>query len=345
MNFSSAVLTQLAIHYIGNKSQSIHLSAHPLSLQPELSEKLQAWLLGPFNKISEKFEFTHPESLQYNEVFNYVKSLFADPGQFIPCTHQVARHLHEQSDHPRIRDGELYVAHFRNIAVGERLLEGVGIFKSENKSGFFETEMEEGKYNLQYREGVPVNKIDKGCLVINDNRESSLPVYIIDNQNKGEEAWYWTGGFLQVKPAADNYQHTKNFLTVTKQFITEHLADRENISRMDQVKMLDESVSYFKEKEQFDVNEFNQKVFSDPQLIESFQEYGNSYLQHNNVQLADSFEINNAAVKKQSRIFKSVLKLDRNFHIYIHGNRDLIEQGYDEMTGKRFYKIYFDEES
>ena len=39
------------------------------------------------------------------------------------------------------------------------------------------------------------------------------------------------------------------------------------------------------------------------------------------------------------------LKLDKNFHIYIHGNRELIEKGYDEARGEHFYKIYFKEES
>ena len=49
------------------------------------------------------------------------------------------------------------------------------------------------------------------------------------------------------------------------------------------------------------------------------------------------------AVKKQAKIFKSVLKLDKNFHIYIHGNREMIEQGV-EKDGRKFYKIYFEKE-
>jgi len=43
-------------------------------------------------------------------------------------------------------------------------------------------------------------------------------------------------------------------------------------------------------------------------------------------------------------VFKSVIKLDKNFHIYVHGDRELIEKGYDEAMGKHFYKIYFDVE-
>lgn len=29
--------------------------------------------------------------------------------------------------------------------------------------------------------------------------------------------------------------------------------------------------------------------------------------------------------KKQNRSFKSIIRLDKNFHIYIHGDRKLIE--------------------
>lgn len=345
INFSNAVLAELAVHYVGNKSQALHLTSDPFELSDVLREQLKNSFLNPFAKNEEKYEFTHQESLQYNEAYNYISAVFSNKDEFIASGQRLARHLHNCSDHPKIKGGELYIALFKNIAVGERLLDAVGIFKSENKAGFFEVDVNAEFCRLEYKEGMPANKIEKACLVINDPAGATLPVYIIDNQNKSEEAQFWTAGFLQVHPAADNYHHTKNFLTVTKQFITEQLSDREDITRIDQVNMLDKSVGYFKEKEQFDINEFNNAVFKDPEIIESFQQYGTTFLQQNNMLLADQFEINNAAVKKQSRIFKSVLKLDKNFHIYIHGNRDMIEQGYDELTGKKYYKLYFDEES
>ena len=79
-------------------------------------------------------------------------------------------------------------------------------------------------------------------------------------------------------------------------------------------------------------------------MIKSFQTYDESYRQSHEVNIEDSFEISPQAVKKQARVFKTVLKLDKNFHIYIHGNRDLIEQGV-EKDGRKFYKIYFNEEN
>jgi hypothetical protein len=62
------------------------------------------------------------------------------------------------------------------------------------------------------------------------------------------------------------------------------------------------------------------------------------------VEWDESFDIDLAAVKKQGKVFKSILKLDKNFHIYIHGRQDLIERGFDEAKGKHFYKVYFEQE-
>ena len=70
----------------------------------------------------------------------------------------------------------------------------------------------------------------------------------------------------------------------------------------------------------------------------------NEFESDKNMQLQDSFKVSNAAVKQQKGIFKSVIKLDKNFHIYVHGNRKMIERGEDEM-GRKFYKLYYNNET
>ncbi len=87
-----------------------------------------------------------------------------------------------------------------------------------------------------------------------------------------------------------------------------------------------------------------EEVFQDSGIIKSFRNFDNTYRQENKIDITDSFDISPQAVKKQARVFKSVLKLDKNFHIYIHGNRDMIEQGVDQ-DGRKFYKIYYDKEN
>jgi hypothetical protein len=80
-----------------------------------------------------------------------------------------------------------------------------------------------------------------------------------------------------------------------------------------------------------------------PEVIESFNQYKSAYQQEYDIDIVDDFSISDSAVKKQARIFKNVIKLDKNFHIYVHGDRNLIERGTDK-NGK-FYKIYYREEN
>jgi hypothetical protein len=79
-------------------------------------------------------------------------------------------------------------------------------------------------------------------------------------------------------------------------------------------------------------------------VIKSFKKFKNDFQNENDLEIVSEFDISSPAVKRQSKVFKSVLKLDRNFHIYIHGDKDLIEKGVDE-DGRKFYKIYYREES
>jgi hypothetical protein len=102
-------------------------------------------------------------------------------------------------------------------------------------------------------------------------------------------------------------------------------------------------VEYFKEHEEFDKEEFTEKVFQDPGVIESFNSFDTMQREESNIEIADNFEINEKAVKRQQGVFKSVLKLDKNFHVYIHGDKELIERGVEE-DGRKYYKIYYEEE-
>ena len=91
------------------------------------------------------------------------------------------------------------------------------------------------------------------------------------------------------------------------------------------------------------MDEFATEVIDNTKAIESFKVYKSNYEEEFDTEIADTFAISNAAVKKQARVFKSVLKLDKNFHIYIHGNNELIEKGVDE-AGRKYYKIFYENE-
>ena len=130
-----------------------------------------------------------------------------------------------------------------------------------------------------------------------------------------------------------------------KSFVTDKMPEDFDVSKTDQIDLLNRSATYFKKNENFDINAFTSDVIQDEGLIDAFKSYKNTFQEDSNLPIVDEFEISTPAVKKYSKVFKSVLKLDRNFHIYIHGDKDLIEKGRDDASGMNFYKIFYKEES
>jgi len=81
------------------------------------------------------------------------------------------------------------------------------------------------------------------------------------------------------------------------------------------------------------------------EVIDSFKNYKNTYADENRVSFEESFNINPSAVKKQAKNFKRIIKLDKNFHIYIHGKREFVEKGFDGDRGLHYYKLFYEEEN
>ncbi len=119
----------------------------------------------------------------------------------------------------------------------------------------------------------------------------------------------------------------------------EELSQQTDISKADQVDFLNKSVEYFKKNDNFDMVSFAKEVIGKPEVIETFNQFNSDYEFARELAIMEKFAISESAVKKQARAIKSVIKLDKNFHIYVHGDRDMIEQGTDE-EGRKYYKIY-----
>jgi hypothetical protein len=345
MDFSNTRINKLSVHYIGNQSndEELILSVQTLDTDALLAEKLCGFFLNKFPAVFEAYQFYHPSSLSYNEVYNFSLDILKKETPFHELSRSIARHLFSCSTHPKVNAGELYVCHFENCELNGKSTDAVGIFKTETKNGFFEVQNKQNSFEIQYKEGIDINKIDKACLILNSEKENGFLVYIIDNQNRGEEAKYWRDNFLGLKQISNEFHQTREFLSMTKSFVTKQLPEEFEVDKTDKIDLLNRSVEYFKSNETFDKSDFEQEVLQNEDLIDSFQKYDNSYRADRELNFSDGFDISAPAVRKQARVFKSVLKLDKNFHIYIHGNRELIEKGVDQ-NGRKFYKIYFEDE-
>jgi hypothetical protein len=171
-----------------------------------------------------------------------------------------------------------------------------------------------------------------------------MKYFTIVAEHRSNDAIYWTDYFLQLKPRSDDYHKTKNVLSFCKKFITKELPEEMEITKSEQANYLNKSIQFFKERDSFDLEDFSREVIEKPELIEKFNTSTTKYSSNIDLNIRDPFTISDKAVKKQTRVFKSVLKLDKNFHIYIHGNSELIKQGIDD-DGRKYYKIFYDYES
>lgn len=304
---------------------------------------LTKYFLSTFNE-NEHYHFTHLSDINLNEVFTYVTKIFDDPGSFIANSALLASFLYSKSTHAKVKEGEFYVAMFDQVPLGTEYKQAIGIFKSENKENFLKVFTHGQSLEVISEEGININRVDKGCLVFKTERAHGYTVCVVDAVNKQNEAQYWVTDFLQVQPNADSYHNTDKYLGLCKQFITNEYAEKFEISKSEQIDLLNRSIDYFKTKDQFSIDDFAEEVIHHADVIDTFKEFKKTYETVKNFEIDDQFDIHLSAVKKQAKVFKAVLKLDKNFHIYIHGRNDLIEKGYDELTGKNFYKLYYDEE-
>ena len=343
----SAIETKIkyiSLHKVGNKlrDENCVFAKSTLSIQDDLKEILINYFLAPF-KSTEYFNFFHDIEINMNEVFVCVSKIFDNPETLLEQSVNLAKHLYEQSTHPKIKGGEFYTVYFKDCIIDGETVDAVGLFKSENKDTFLKVYPAGDGFEIESEKGININKLDKGCLIFNTEREKGYVVAIVDNTNKGVEAQYWIDDFLHVRQRKDEYYNTQSIMLLTKHFIKDELPQQLEVSSPDRIDLYNKTVKFFNEKDNFNVEEFTNEVMEQPEVIERFNQYKSDYAKEYDLEFADNFIISKSAAKKQERAFKSVIKLDKNFHIYIHGDRNLIEQGEDNKG--KFYKVYYREEN
>lgn len=348
IDYSQAYILTLSVHFIGNTTNNIEpkFSDAPILLDSETSTRMRDYFLKGISKQVERYEFTHVEALEYNEVFNFVGQTLAGDLPFHEVSKSVAKNLYQKTTHPNIKAGEVFYVHFDNIIVDNTPVEAIGIFKSENKDSIFQVNQATTKFDIEFFEGINAGKLDKGCLVLDVDFETGFEILLVDNVAKaGEEAVYWKEEFLNVQPINNSFTQTKSLMNLTKDFIVHQVTkDVGTLEKPDQIDMLNKSVQYFKANDDFNQLSFEKEVFVQPEITESFRDYAAVNQRAYGLDLDQGVELSSAAIRKQAKDFKSILKLDKNFHIYIHGDRSKIERGTDE-NGQKFYKIFFDEEN
>lgn len=346
INYVEAQIRSISVHYVGSVIEQEGIKSTQRSIVPS-DPALESMLLNYFFKNAKNPEystFSYPNGdLVMNPVFNIVNNIFDDPDSLHEQSVHIAKHLYERSNYPNIRPGELFIGYIHAVLVDDEMVDAIVIFKSEGKDSFIQIDPIATGFDLTPHNGISPSKVDKGCIIFNTEQEDGYKLSIIDKGGKVEAARYWTDDFLKIAPRPDNYHQTKDHITLTEAFIKERLKPLHEIDKTEEADILNRSHKYFKGNETYDDQGYENKVFQEEQTIAEFKEYKKDFQEERKIELEESFPISLDAVKKQAKIFKSVLKLDKNFHIYIHGDRSKIRKGVDE-EGNKFYQVYYDSE-
>jgi hypothetical protein len=271
-------------------------------------------------------------------------SLFEKNESIHPESIEIARWLLSYSKHYLIHSGELMVCKIENVLLNDEMVDAIGIFKIDNKENFFTLfQTEEDILSLNGELGINQQKLDKACLVFNLDKENGFTILNVDHSNRNKEAKYWRDDFLKIVPKNDGYQNTKQFIHLTKEFVNERLSKQFDADKAAQSQVMQRSLDYFQKEEKFDQSEYATRVFKEDKIVEAFREFKTDFENYKQIELSEEFDISDQAVQKQSRVFKSVIKLDKNFHIYVHGNKNMIKKGVDD-DGRKYYVLYYDEE-
>jgi len=348
LNLYTAQIESISLHRVGNKSknESAFLSAEPFSLNDEMAGLLKEYFFKPFREKEENyFRFGHDVDLEFNEVFKSVSDIFLDPSNLHEVSKGITTHLFEQSNHPHIKSGEVYVVHFSDLVIDNQKTDAVGIFKSELKHDFLQFKEKEQNLEILIRQGININKLDKGCIVFNVDKEEGYKVLSVDSNRY--DAKYWLENFLGLVPLTDENFYTKNYLKFCQNFAKDVVLPAED--KQQEVLFMNRAVNHFAKNDNFEETSFLNEVMENPELIPEFKHYKVEKGPKYSIEDVSNFDIANKAVSDARKKIKNVINLDTNIQIKMdfinpESAEKFVEKGWDEERQMYYYLVYFNKE-
>ena len=292
----------------------------------------------------------HPDSMAYafddrlgDACMSKMKTFFAGDIALDRLMTELSHDLSRCSSHHLIKKGDLIGFYLKDIIMDDELIEGLLIAKIDPNTSFLQVQHESDLSIISKEMGTAVGKLEKACLILNTDEDDGYQIYLSTATGK-QEAKYWKDEFLGISPSEASYAPTEQYMDMAKTFIKQHVYQEDATNQVEKHGVLFDAGEFFKGREQYDNHSWEKEVLGEkPERIEAWAQHKEDYAKDTGVSLPESFGISNKAVQQHARYFKSVLKLDKNFHVYIHGDRQKIQHGV-EPDGRKFYKLYYDEE-
>ena len=348
INLFNTHIETLSVHRVGNKSrnEAFFLSESPYGLNDEIMPLLKEFFFKSFREKEENyFQFAHDVDLEYNEMYNFASEIFANPGSVHEVSKKITKHLFEQSNHPHIKNGEVYVAYLTNLSIDNNQVDAVGVFKSELQSDFLQFEENGSNLEMILQHGINLNKLDKGCLIFNHKKEEGYKILTVDSNRY--DARYWLEHFLSVDAFQDENFITKKYLKFCQDFAKDVVLRAED--KKEEVMFMNRSVNYFAKNDDFVEQNFLNEVIDNPDLMSEFKNYKVDKGEKYSIEDVTTFPIANAAVSDARKKIKNVINLDTNIQIKLdfinpESAEKFVEKGWDEEKQMYYYLVYFNKE-
>ncbi len=346
LNFRRAKLSSLSLAKVGNplRTEPLRTSKELCSFSDEDSTVLTPSFLKPFKSLEMK-SFEHHSSLELNEVYRYAAAIFDNPEILLEQGRKISRHLYNTSKHPNIKSGDLCVALVKDVLVDGEPMMAISLIKSESRVPFLEIADTDGNLQLITHQGISPDKIDKGCLILNTQKDKGYVVYTFDKTSAGTH--FWMRDFLGVKFRKNDDYMTKRYADMAVSFAKEGLP--EEMEAEEKYRVANQAMSYFEEKDEFDLKHFREEALKEPAIIEKFDEFQANQDEEDGGKLEEKFTIAKNVAKKSGNKFRSAIKLDTGVNInfmpaFKDADSESIERGFDDAKKKKFIKIYYEEE-
>ncbi|ETN96063.1 hypothetical protein SAMN04487906_0574 [Zhouia amylolytica] len=348
INLYPTQLDSLSIHRVGNKSKNegVFLSEEPYKLNDEITAILKEYFFKPFREKEENYYRFHNEvDVEFNELYKIVSEAFSNPSSIHEHSKSIASHLFDQSSHPHIKSGELYVAYLSNVMLDNEKVDAIGVFKSELKHDFLQFEEKGSNLDILIKQGININKLDKGCLIFNVKKEEGYKVLSVDS-NKYDTK-YWLENFLGVDVLADENFFTKKYLKFCQDFAKDVVLPAED--KKEEVMFMNRSMNYFAKNDDFEETNFLNEVIDNPDLIPEFKHYKVEKGPKYSIEDVANFPIANKAVSDARKKVKNLIQLDTNIQIKMdfinpESAEKFVEKGWDEEKQMYYYLVYFNKE-
>ena len=348
LNLYSAQIESVSLHKVGNKNknESLFLSANSFALNDEMVGLLKEYFFKPFREKEENyFKFSNEIDVDFNEIYKSAVSIFDDTARIHSESKKITTYLYEQSNHPHIKSGEVYVVYFSNVLIDNNKIDAIGIFKSELKHDFLQFEEKNQNLDIIIQQGINTNKLDKGCLIFNIEKEEGYKVLSVDSNRY--DAKYWIENFLGLEPLSDDNFKTKNYLKFCQNFAKDVVLPAED--KQQEVLFMNRAVNHFAKNDAFEESNFLNEVIENPELIPEFKHYKVEKGPKYSIEDVSNFDIANKAVSDARKKIKNVINLDTNVQIKMdfinpESAEKFVEKGWDEERQMYYYLVYFNKE-